>query len=218
MCPANAAHTSKEIVGMPIDMSKEGMAFVARMAIRHPNVEFLTPIWQSYYDELGNGVCRGIVIGFIAAYLDSLGMSDAAMIKTYREKLRKLHQHLGEFNARQGDWKFNGKAGSFGELALRLSQHRATGSFSHIDSPVNCVFETSSSTFSGKGVYSIALNKHNVAYINNLNRHTFVDPNCGEFVTQHGNEMESFLSDYFFEVYAGTAQADPIGYIVHYPL
>jgi hypothetical protein len=191
---------------------------LAKLLVRYPEIELRTQIFQAYVGETGDGVCRGIIVGWIASYLDSLKSADPGPLQTYRKKLSNLKNSASQFVALQGDYKFHkGKSHSTAEFTTILSMRRAVGRLENANVPAQAIFSVARNYFGNKGIYFIGLPGHAVCVVNSLGSYSFVDPNTGEFVCRDINLLEQFLGDYYRHFVMGTNQDGPIAYTIHYP-
>lgn len=118
----------------------------------------------------------------------------------YRKRMSELHSDPSQFEALHGEYfKFSNNNI---DKTLTVSLNRATGVWDETRRHIGLLFGCASKIFSAKGVYYIQIPKHSVVYINDGgNGYFFVDANSGEWHCNSATDMDSFLFDYYKQVY-----------------
>jgi hypothetical protein len=141
---------------MPVNTN--GALKVQALLSAFPDVTVATPINQGATDAFGEGVCRGVVQGYIGSYLDSNQLHNPALLQNYREKLGSMHvgNNASQFLAMQGDWKHHaGNLASTANLVKAMSLGRSTaGTVQNMDADPKTLFSNLAQSFVADGVYA----------------------------------------------------------------
>jgi hypothetical protein len=207
---------------MPMNVDSNGALKVEALLRAFPDVTVATPINQGATDAFGEGVCRGVVQGYIFSYLNSIWLHNPGLLLDFQGKLASMHygKNGTQFLALHGDWKHHtGTFANTADLARAMSLGSSTaGTIQNRDADPAALFGNLAQSFRADGVYFIALQGHAVCLVKRPPEFRFLDPNTAEFVSKDSASFQGFMASYYDQVFRGTEMADPVGYTIHYPL